>query len=101
MGWPKRLLECVAPPMIPLLSSFLCEDATTYLAFPGQLFSRKCADNMRTWAPTSLSRAHLLLLAAPRRQAESASDDLLSVLTLHGPCTQYCVRPEALESFPW
>jgi len=90
----------IAPPMISLLSSFLCEDAAPYLAFPGQLSSRKCADNMRTRAPTPSSRSHLLLLAAPKRQAESASDDLLSVLTLCGPDTQYCVRPEALESFP-
>ena len=88
------------PPMISFLSSSLCDDVTPYPAFPGQLFSRTERGqyaNPDSNTPDALASP---LLAAHRRQAESASDDLLSVLVLHGPDTQYCVRPEALESIP-
>ena len=107
MSWPKKrirsticLSESVTPPMISFLSSSLCDDVTPYPAFPGQLFSRTERGqyaNPDSNTPDVLASP---LLAAPRRQAESASDDLLSVLVLHGPDTQYCVRPEALESIP-
>jgi hypothetical protein len=92
--------RCNCPPMISFLSSSLCEDAKVRSAFSGRFFRAMSADNIRTWLQSRDRTRASFYWRLIRRQAESASDDLLSVLALNGPDTPYCVRPEALESSP-
>ena len=89
-----------SPPMSSLLSSSLCEDAQARLIFLDQFFA--CSERGQYANPRSNPPdcAHTpLCWQLLRRQAESASDDLLSVPAPNWPDTQYCVRPEALKGF--
>jgi hypothetical protein len=85
--------------MISFLSSSLCDDAKVRPIGPGRFLSHNergqntnTGSHPLTVPPFPFDRRLL------RRRAINASDDLLSVLTLDEPDTQYSVRPKAVES---